>query len=658
MKKLYLLVLLFSQLLAAQEGFDKSSFLKDFEEIRKREMESHMRLSLGPSSPSDVHGANFTVATSNFDIHHMRLEWYVDPAVTYITGKCTHSFTMTQSGSSITFDLLRSLVVDSVLYHGAKISFQQTINHGLVINFPSNINTGTKDSVTIFYQGAPGEAGSRTFTRTTQSGIPLIYTLSEPYGSREWWPCKNNLTDKSDSVDIIITCPKQYQPSSNGVLISNNTDATNRISHFRHRFPIVPYLVAIGVTNYNVYDDTVRVGNNVYPWQSFFYPSNAAFHRAREPFCKVAYRIFSELFTLYPFASEKYGHTQWGWGGGMEHQTNSFIISTSPNLMAHELAHQWFGDYITCGSWQDIWLNEGFATYLTLLYLEYGYPDFYRPLLEGTFNNVLSDSSGSVFVPDTSNVSRIFSGRLTYNKGAYVLHMLRWTLGDSVFYRGVRRYLNDPALKMNFALTADLQRNLEAESGKNLSSFFQKWVYGEGYPNYHAEWSQNKNNWIKIKLQQTTSHPSVKFYEMPVTVLLRGGSQGKSFVLDHRYSGQEFTVDPGFVVDTVIIDPDLWILSKVKTSAKKESSAESNELKLYPNPSSGPVTLSLANPTDKKLYLHLYNALGQLVYRREMDTPGRDELIEIPLSKYQRGIYMLQIRSEKNIRTVRKIVRR
>ena len=313
---------------------------------------------------------------------------------------------------------------------------------------------------------------------------------------------------------------------------------------------------------------------------------------------------------------------------------------------------------MTCGSWQHILLNEGFATYLSLMFLEFGFPNSYGPNYVGTFNSVLTDSSGSVFCNDTSSVSRIFSGRLSYNKGAMVLHMLRKVVGDSSFARGVRRYLNDPALANGFALTADLKRNIEAESGKNLDNFFQKWVYGEGYPNYQADWKQNNNNWVTVKLNQSTSHPSVKFYDMPVTLLLRGATEGKSYTVEHSFSGQEFSFNPGFKVDTVIIDPEMWILSKIKTSKKINSSSVSNEIKIFPNPSTnGPVYLSLVNPTDRNLYLRLYNNLGQLIWQKDLLTAGNDELINIPADRLSRGIYHLQVRSEKSIKLVKKIVR-
>jgi len=649
MKRILLIAVLYINCVQAQDIINLQSFIKEFETIRQREMAGHERL-----GPAGVAG-EYTVASDNFDVHHIRMELNLDPVIKYIAGKISFDYTITQATNLIKFDLYNTLTVDSIYYHGNKISFLQTIDHGIQVTFPATVNANSKDSLTIFYQGIPAESGMGSFFHGTHSGSPIIWTLSEPYGARDWWPCKNGLNDKADSLDVYITCPQQYQPSSNGVLVSNNINGADRISHFRHRFPVATYLVAFAVSNYIMSDDTVNVGSNVYKWQSFRYPETANFF-PRESFCKTAYRIFADLIGLYPFASEKYGHTQWGWGGGMEHQTNSFVVSPSPNLMAHELAHQWFGDLITCGSWQDIWLNEGFATYMTIVYLEKGFPDFYRPLLEDTYNNVLTDSTGSVYVDDTSSVSRIFSGRLSYNKGAYVLHMLRGVLGDSAFFRGVRRYLNDPKLRFKYAYTADLRRNFEEESGKDLSTFFQKWVYGEGYANYHADWNQNKNNWVKVKLTQSTSHPSVSFYEMPVTLLLRGASQGKSFVVDHKYSGQEFWINVDFPVDTILIDPDLWILSKVKTSTKKSSSVNADEIKVYPNPSDGPFYVSIVNPSDKKLSLQLFNSIGQLVYIRTIETPGSDELITIPTTTLARGTYFLHIRNEKGLKVTKKII--
>jgi hypothetical protein len=234
--------------------------------------------------------------------------------------------------------------------------------------------------------------------------------------------------------------------------------------------------------------------------------------------------------------------------------------------------------------------------------------------------------------------------------------MLRWVLGDSTFFKGVRRYLDDAALTYSFARTADLRKALEAESGKNLERFFQKWVYGQGYPDYHAEWTVNNNHWIKVKLNQTTSHSSVSFYEMPVTLVAKAGSQETRFVVDHRYSGQEFSLNAGFTPDTIMIDPDLWILAKNKTSAKVDGSAAANELRIFPNPAPDVLKLSLKNPTDKKISMQLLNVLGQTIYQQEIQTPGGDELIEISMTRFPRGVYWLRLNNPNgSIKILKKI---
>ena len=600
-----------------------------------------------------------SVASGNFDVYHYQCEWQVDPAVNYIRGKITTRFTMLQAGNSITFDLATQLNVDSILYHGSKIAYQRLPNNGLQLQFPANINTGAKDSVSVYYQGVPPAASSGSFYQGTHSGVPVIWTLSEPYGAKEWWPCKDDLVDKADSIDVYITHPSIYTASSNGLMITRQASGANVITHFKHRYRIATYLIAMAVTNYVVNNDTVQVGNKTYPFISYAYPENASSFFPSEIYAKMAFRIYTQLFEEYPFAAEKYGHTQFGWSGGMEHQTNSFMFNTSPNLSSHELAHQWFGDKVTCASWHHIWLNEGFATYLNALFLQYAFPSFYKPYLQSTLNSVVSLPNGSVYVPDTTNDSRIFDNSLTYNKGAYVVHMLRWVLGDSTFFRGMRRYLQDPKLKYNFAFTEDLQRNLEQESGKDLGTFFQKWVYGEGYPNYNALWYQSSGSpWVSVKLDQTTSHSSVGFYEMPVAIELRNATQSVTFIADHRYSGQVFSFNPGFAVDTVLIDPDIWILSKTKTS--KRSTVQllpPDDIQIYPNPSPGNSVLRLRNASGAKLSVRLFNAAGQLLFRRDVATAsGADVQVDIPLLRYPHGVYMLHVKNDKNLKVTRRLV--
>lgn len=656
MKKLCFLVLLSIPGIYNAEAQISAPGSSRHVDVSQMEKQAHQRV-------RDISGNlsidSFTVASDNIDVHHYRCEWQVDPAVKLITGIVTTSFTVKANSDKIIFDLVTPMGIDSIIYHGNSIQFQRVLKDGLQIQLPATLNVGQKDSVSIYYKGVPDPLATGAFYQGIYRGNPTIWTLSEPYGAKQWWPCKNGLTDKADSIDIIVTYPavNNNYASSNGVIVSETVSNGKQTTHFRHRYPIASYLVAIAVSSYVIDKDSVQIGNRQMPVVTYAYSvSSPNYYKPATVVAKQCLEKFSMLFGLYPFYNEQYGHTQWGAGGGMEHQTNSFIQDRWPDLVSHELGHQWFGNKITCGSWQDLWLNEGFATYSTTVYYEHFDTVQFRKTLQSLVNNITSQAGGSVWVNDTTSISRLFSARLTYNKGSYVVHMLRWVLGDSVFFKGVRRYLHDAALTYSFARTSDLRKALENESGKNLATFFQKWIYGEGYPNYHADWSQNNNNWIKLKLNQTTSHPSVNFYEMPVTIVAKNGLQEKSFVVDHRYSGQEFWLDAGFKVDTVLIDPKLWILSKTKTSAKSGGSNTPDEIKIFPNPAPGHLNISIRNPTEKHLSLQLVNVLGQVVYEKEITLPGRDDIIQVPVVGLSRGIYWLRLHGEKNIRYTRRVV--
>jgi aminopeptidase N len=236
--------------------------------------------------------------------------------------------------------------------------------------------------------------------------------------------------------------------------------------------------------------------------------------------------------------------------------------------------------------------------------------------------------------------------------------MLRWRLGDSLFFKAIKQYLNDPQLAYRTATTADLKRNLEQVSGQDFTEFLKDWYEGEGYPSYQVEWTTNKNNWIQVKLNQTTSHPSVNFFEMPVPVLLRKGNRDTTIILNHTRSGEAFWVNPGFIPDTVIFDPELWILSKNNTVSKVPSLSErENDIKVYPNPVEETIKISFQNPTTGKLQLRIINAAGQLVYKQDIVTSGRDESLELrtPLSK---GIYWLEIKGDNGFKSMKKLLKK
>ncbi len=588
-----------------------------------------------------------SLASNNFSIHYAKCEWTIDPKKNYITGKVTQHFIVSGTANSLVFDLSNVLKVDSVLMRKTKLSFSQASNLTLTVNLPSTYANGAKDSISIFYQGAPAGGGFGSFVKSTHNGKPVLWTLSEPYGARDWWPCRNGLDDKIDSIDIYVTHPSKYKASSNGLLISTTKKGRNTVSYFKHRYAIASYLVAIAVTNYSTFTDYVQLGTVNMPVISNVYPEDSATFHSNIGSVLNGLQLYSTKFTKYPFINERYGQTEFGWGGGMEHQTNSFVINSGEGLVTHELAHQWFGDKVTCGSWEDIWLNEGFATFCAdFLYTENYNPSQNLLNIKSDLDNIVSQTGGSVKVDDTSSVNRIFDGRLSYDKGAFLLRMLRFTMGDQQFFEGVSKYLNDSLLKFNFAKTADLQRNLEAVSGLDLTYFFNQWFTGQGYPSFTVNWSQDLSNNVTINLSQTTSHPSVSFFQVPLALKFKNATQEKTIIVQHTINNQVVIENIGFKADTVLIDPDKQLISKnnksVHTFAKL--SGLNATVTVSPNPFIDRLNVSLKDAAGKKVLLQLFDNAGHITAQNQLTCSSNKETSTLSIPRnLPPGSYLLRV---------------
>ncbi len=621
----------------------------DVEAIARMEMYSHRNIV--------ADGSKLTAASDNFDVKYYRCEWTVDPAVRYIDGKVTVYFKATSSLTTITLDMQSPLVADSVKRNGTALTFSQP-NNTLVITFPTGINANAMDSVNIWYKGIPANTGFGSFIQGTHAGIPVMWTLSESYGSRDWWPCKNGINDKADSIDIFITAPAVYKAASNGILQSETSVTGSKIrTHWKHRYPISSYLICMAVTNYSVFNNSVQIGSVTLPMVTYCYPESLALFQNNTSKVLEAMQLFHNSFGPYPFINEKYGHVQFGWGGGMEHQTSTFIVSPDESLMAHELGHQWFGDKITCYSWEDIWLNEGFATYLAAFHMETKYPANALINRRNVINNITSQAGGSVKVMDTTNLNLIFSGRLSYNKGSYLLFMLRFILGDDVFLRALRRYMQDPAIAYGNASTADFRRNLEAESGKNLGYFFDQWYTGQGYPSYQVKWNVLDSNCVNIKLSQTTSHPSVSFFKLPVALKFKNATQEKIVVLDNNFNGETFIRSLGFTADTVLVDPEAWLVTKNNSTEKtalvndgtctppSPPNSGAGIVDIFPNPLTNPFSISIHDFKDENAQIIIYNKIGQRVYSKNVPLSFGSALVKVPMSSWAKGMYIIEVKA-------------
>jgi aminopeptidase N len=631
---------LFNCVSAAAQTNGSVSVCKDIPELEKKGL-------IGKFNSLSSQGA-----ANNNNVVYTRCFWEVDPAVNYIKGAITPYFIPSVAGfNQIEFDLSSSLNVDSVKYHDTAVTFSHA-NDLLQINLPHVVPISTVDSICIFYQGVPSNAGLGAFVQSDHSGTPVIWTLSEPYGAKEWWPCKQNLVDKIDSIEILVKVPMANRVASNGILLSEDTIGTDKIYHWKSHYPIAAYLVAIGVTNYIYYSNYVPLQSGQLEVLNYVFPEDLASAEAGTADIIKIISLYDSLLVEYPFAKEKYGHAQFGVGGGMEHQTMSFVGGYFFGLLAHECAHQWFGDHVTLGSWEDIWLNEGFATYFEGLCEQRYVPGAWYIWKRDKVQSVTSDPGGSVRCDDTLQISRILDGRLSYNKGSYILHMLRWQIGDSAFFTALKNYLNDPAIKYAYAKTPALIAHFEAASGKDLTNFFDQWYYKKGYPSFEVYWEQDYKT-VYVTINQTPSDSSVSFFNTPVPIRFEGFYKDSTVFFNPAYSGQQFREVFSFEVRSVNIDPDFYILSgQNKVIGLNGAGIPKNLLNLYPNPSSDEISIDGFSPGVTIDKIKIIDALGKIILLSENNSVVNGQL-KLNIQSYRDGIYTLVLNTSIGTTTFR-----
>ncbi len=476
-----------------------------------------------------------------------------------------------------------ALTVDSVYDENGSLIFEHHDNK-LIVVLDQTYNTNEEFKFNVRYHGAPyapyryatsagrmnGDGLAFGKQRSMLGGtteIPVAYTSCEPYDSRRWWPCKDRPDDKADSVDIFVTIPSQYYCVSNGDLVSMTPEKEKRKFHYRTNYPIVTYLVSLAISEYTVWsdwyhygeNDSMEVINHVYP--DMYEETLAPLQVTPE-----IIEVFSDIFCQYPFINEKYGHAFWEVTGAMEHQTCTSTMPSdwgvSPALIAHELAHQWWGDMITCESWHDIWLNEGFASYSEAIYFEAKYgSEAYRNYMTGMeyYNN------RSVYIYDTTYANDVFN-IVVYDKGAWVCHMLRYYVGDDAFFNFLHEYTSSQ-YKYGSLTTEEFIDLCENSTGQELDEFFNDWVYGILFPVYTSTYYlepdlSDGSYWICYNLLQTQTYGSDVF-EMPVDLRFFAGDE---VILDTAVFNdarqQSFIFKVPSIPDSIVVDPDNWILNK------------------------------------------------------------------------------------------------
>ncbi|MBK7092816.1 MAG: hypothetical protein IPH59_14030 [bacterium] len=428
-----------------------------------------------------------TVDQEKYDVKYYDLDFKFDRANALLIGNVAMTANVTAPLSVCEIDLFGMLVVDSIMLNGAPATYSRDFLT-IRVNLDRTYQAGEKFTVRTFYRANEEEINFWGLHYTEFDNKPIIGNLSEPFYARSWWPGKDHPNDKADSLDFHITYPSELFCASNGTMISDvdNLDGF-RTTHWSVRYPIATYLVSVAIAEFDHWRDwALKTETDSLPIDYWVYPAVTNIAQQTYPYSVIAMDTLSRIFGEYPFKNEKYAMSCFMWGGAMEHQTNT---SMSPGtvgnvlIIVHELAHQWWGDMITTRDWHHIWLNEGFATYTEGLFIE---SLLGKEELTNYMTGIEFFNNGSVYVYDTTQSGNILD-LIVYDKGAWVLHMLRNMIGDEAFFAGLRNYGDSP-LKYGTAVTEDFQGYMEAASGMDLDWFFQQWIYGHGNPNYVYSW--------------------------------------------------------------------------------------------------------------------------------------------------------------------------
>lgn len=579
-----------------------------------------------------------------YDIKHIGFDIEINPSLREIKGSVAYLLKITQNTDTLFFNCNDSLYIDSITYLNTSIFFT---HYNKVLRVFNN-NTFIKDDTVrlkIFYHGIPISTGFGSFEQGYHDSVPIIWTLSQPYGAQDWFPCKMTLNDKIDSMDMIIHTPEPNIAASNGVLIDSIYNNGIITYHWQHKYPIETYLIAFSVTNYKHFRYYFINDTDSFPIDNYTFPESYAEVITKQQEHLEVMQLFDSLFIPYPFAKEKYGNAEMMKGGGMEHQTITFLSDlTNFEIYAHELAHQWFGDYITCGSWQEIWLNEAFATYCSGICYEHMFNGIYwKKWKRISVNAIITEPDGSIFVKDTSNIESIFDVRLSYRKASYFLHTIRWVIGDSAFYSGCKSYLNDSNLIYGYSNSNNLKTHFEIKSDTCLTDLFNDWLYNEGYPMYTIKWKQNDNNEIFVCVHQSTSHPSVSFFKLPISITLKNHNQDTTIRINNTYNHQCFNITIDFKADSLIFDNDINIISANNKVIKSESdnlfncyySNNTIYVQLFENYNFGTI--------------EIYNLKGEKISNYELRSNSIN--IRINTINYSSGIYIIKATTDNNIYT-------
>jgi len=547
--------------------------------------------------------------------------------------------------SALVFELINSLSVDRILVDGLDFTYTHEGNE-IVVPMPVSPSVGSLLRVQIFYGGQTGEGMVNQVD--DQWNIPVTYTLSEPFNAKDWFPCKENLGDKADSVHVFITTEARLKAVSQGRHTGTTYYPNGKVRYeWKSNYPIAYYLISIAVADYLEYSlESHPPGVEApFPVQNFVYDV---------PGCLDAYRdqinvtlpimdVYCELFGPYPFRAEKYGHYLWPWGGGMEHQTLTGMGNFEFYLIAHDLGHSWFGDYVTCATWQDIWINQGSATFAGYMATERLGPDYADGEREYRFERALREPEGSVYIPvqEADNPSRIFSSNLSYSKGMAILYMMRYEMqNDALFFQALRTFIGTYADSVATGL--DFKAVLEETSGMDFTDFFNQWYFGAGFPIFETSWEQ-QDGMLDLYVNQTGSSAGNPLFKMSMeyrVVFAQGDTLIRVF---HDENQEHYRIPVNGQVQDVIIDPGNQVLKEITGQEKGRVPLDNHSsFSLYPNPNQGVFSFKSALEGEEDVQVEIYSITGRLILESRFEGCMPYMQHELNTGGLNTGIYFVR----------------
>jgi aminopeptidase N len=614
-----------------------------------------------------------------YDVKFVHLNLNVERINKYISGGVKTIAKVVSAPLDTFMTLLhQNLTIDSIRFNGVLVT---AIRQDSIVKFktPVTLSGGSTFTANVYYKGTPPTGGSAIgsgFSNgTSQSwGNQATWSLSESFVAYHWWPTKQILTDKIDSSWVYVTTDSINKAGSNGLLKNVVVVGNKKRYEWKSRYPIDYYLISVAVAKYKEYkqyakpqyliNDSIFIQNYIYDGAI----NNANWIANQKPDLDKMPQVMKFLcnqYGMYPFYKEKYGHCMAPFSGGMEHQTMTSIGFFEYYINAHELGHQWWGDQVTCKSWGDIWINEGFASYTEHLVAQYLDPTNFATNLNSAHTNVMSQNGGSCHFTnaDTLNTGRIFSSRLTYDKGGAIIHSLRFlTNNDSLWFNCLRGFQNQ--YKNSTASVIDFKNYYQTFTSINPTQFFNQWYYGEGYPTFNVKYNFNGSQFF-LKNTETVSMPSVTpLFITPIEYKIsRSGKPDTTLILMQNVAIENYTLSLTGTVTAVVCDPNNWLINKTIGPSRDANLGVAPNLvsidegsafaaiQLGPNPSKD--VIMVTNENLAKGTVVIKDLQGRFLQSKTLE---RETVLDV--RNYAAGIYLVTIQDAENkVRFQQKVIK-